>query len=361
MTSLIGVIFFGIGLWNLWSAHAFAETAAIQQGTFSGYQTIWHKTTVRSGSASSQGRSKETVPMFYYTDRRGKYRLVAGNEGHLFHRFKNGDLVKVLVSPDDAVPPRLGDFISLYGNGLGFCFSGSLIILFFFLIIKIADRFMGPLPETSPASVSSLRVALSEFGQGRFPVGDLFFFLGGFVVIAGCSIGLIMYFALKWNDASLIDAIQKGAFDRAKTLATENRGILSMDRKGEKALIVALKADQPEIARQILQHVFVRGDVYTADGTSAVQLAASNGDTSTLSLLLKKGGSVLDIKDQAVCDLVKTGDAALFKILLESGLDPKRMYGSFHLGDLAVINGREDIISLIKDYNGIFKAPPVMK
>ena len=356
MVALIGVVFFAVGLYQIWSTYNFAKTAEVRPGTFSGYQVV-QRDSFPKDSSDSRRKTTETLPMFMYTDEKGQNRLETGRKAHLFQRFKHGDKVKVLVSRDGAGPPRLGDPFSLYGGGTGLCLIGiTLIILIFFGIGKV-DHFLRTPAENMYETQTGIHSYLRQISRSRLPVGDMVIIVGGFLLLAGGMIGFGSYIVIKRQDPALITAIQKNDIQRARILAAEGRGIDGRNSDKETALIVALKANQPHVARAILS-CWVNANTAASDGTSAAQLAAANGDHRTLAMLLKKGAQTFSIKQYVVHDLIAKGDTATLSVIFDNNFDLDRKYMRLSFGDHAVIQGKADVVRLIQTKNGLFKAPP---
>ena len=353
----MGVVFIGVGGFKIWSAYNFAKTAKVVQGTFSGYETVLVDSATRtSDTPGSEIGSEVTYPMFSYTDKNGHLRLESDPESHFIKRFKHGEKVTVLVSPDGSAPPRLGDIFSLFGPGISLCLFGITFILLMSLCIKLANTYFS-LDPTVYEGQSSFRWALSEFGQSRFPVGGLVFLLGGFLLIAGVFVGTGTYFILKRADQALINALHNDDFKTARILAYKGRGIDGKNQDGDNALIVALKANQPEVARAILDNFFVSGTALSPDGSSPVHLAAVNGDHQTLAILLQKGAEAFfDIKHSVVYHLIDKNDIATLKVIFDNGYNLDWKYGPLPLGDHAVMLGNTEIVKLIQAYNGVFKS-----
>jgi len=359
MTSLPGVVFIGVGVFKTWSAYNFAKTAEVVPGTFSGYETVLVDSTTRTSSTPGSRRgSKVTYPMFSYTDKNGHRRLESDPESHFIKRFKHGEKVTVLVSPDGSAAPRLGDTLSLFGPGISFCLIGIAFILLMSLGIKSANIYFGPLDPTVHEGQLSLRGALSEFGQSRFPVGDLVFILGGFLLTAGALVGTGTYFILKRTDQALLNALQNNDFKAAQILAYEGRGIQGKNQDGDLALIVALKANQPKVARAILGNFLVSATALSPDGSSPAYLAAVNGDHQTLAILLQKGAEAFNINSSVVYHLIVKNDIATLKVIFANGYNLDWKHDAFTLGDHAVILGNAEVVRLIQAYNGVFEASP---
>jgi len=127
--------------------------------------------------------------------------------------------------------------------------------------------------------------------------------------------------------------------------------------EGETALILALKDNQPDVARAILNCRFVNANVYTADTRSSAQLAAANGDLQMLLLLLHKGSPAFDLDPGLIHALIVKGDAASLKLIFDYGFNLHQEYHQMSFGDYAVIEGQAEIVRLIQSHNGLFHAP----
>lgn len=346
LIALFGAIFMGIGVWKAWSAYRLAKTAEKCPGTFKGYHTVYHAETMEdSDGFRHTARSSEALPMFTYTDAQGRLQNVTGDESHFFKHLKFGQKVVVLVPPGASGSPRLGDLISLYGNGF---LNAMVAVGLFFLSnygVKGATILLGP------------EGALHRIGQARLPVGDLGLMIGGFVVLAGAFMVLGYRYTVKRQDPALIHALAAGDYHEALALAAQGRGIDAKTPAGETTVIAALKSGQPQVASAILRCLWVNGNVYTAQHISAAQLAAQQKNPQTLSLLFQKGASAYDIRPSVIHDLIVLGETATLRLILENGYDLHQTYNRQTFGDLALMQGKTDIVRLIHNRQGAFRAP----
>lgn len=118
-TSMLGLIGISLGVWKIWSAYDFSRNAEVKQGVFRGYYTARYQSTSRDSSGLKKYRTvEEYLPMFAYEDS-GRRHEITGKDGHFFRHLnsKVNEPVKVLVALDDPEVARLGDALSLYGNG----------------------------------------------------------------------------------------------------------------------------------------------------------------------------------------------------------------------------------------------------
>lgn len=346
LVSLFGVVFLGIGAWRTWSAYSFAKTALKLEGTFKGYYTVSHEERVEDMDGYRRtAKVSESLPMYVYTDAKGRTRDVTGSESHFFKHLKYGQKVVVLVSPEDSGTSRLGDLISLYGNGFLNGLVGIGIFLLGYYGIKASKVLLGT------------EGALRRLGQSRLPIGDMVIIIGGFLLLAGVLMFLGYRFAVKRQDPALLKALEAGDHTLALALATDGRGIDVKSAAGETSVIVALKAGQPQVARAILNHLWVNGNVYCADRIPAAQLAAQLKDAQTLKLLITKNASTVDIDPEVVRELVAAGENATVKLIIENGYDLHRIFDNLTLGDLALLHGSTDLVRLIHDRQGAFRAP----
>lgn len=350
---LMALAFIGGGVWKTWSAFRFAGTAIKVEGTFAGYREFMSHSTIKD-SHGFKTRVKETYPMFSYRDAAGRSRIIVGRDVVVFQWLESGDRVTVLVDPDNPENARLGSLYYLYGSGAYLFAGGSLAILLLVVGFKKISLFIGP-------SAAPGQTALMKFVQGlagkKLPLGDVVIMFGGFVLLAAAVMGAGAYFVMKSQDPSLVEALQAGNYDAARTLAASGRGIDGKNADGEPALIVALKADRPDVAGAILSH-WTSVNVRTAKGVSGLALAAANGDHQTVATMIKKGAETSSLPPSLVYRLIVKGDimtlAAVFSSKLFN-LDAKFMRLTY--GDHAVMHGKADVVRLIQEHNGPFQAP----
>jgi len=357
--SVLGLIVISIGVWKAWSAYDFTRSAEVKQGIFRGYHVARYKSITRDSSGLGRYRTvEEHLPMFAYKDSDGRHEIT-GTESHFFRhlRSKVNEPVKVLVSPDDPEIARLGDALSLY------CSGGLLVLtgLIFFLLPRygagLIDRWRSDASTSVAENKTFAGSIIGHIGQMTIPVNDVVIVLGGFLLIAGGTLGYAYYFFNKRQNISLIEAIRNREYDSARILSAQGLGVDAKSPEGESALIIALKANQSELARSILNNLWITTHVTDVDGTSAIQLAAINGDYRTLALLFKKGEQVHDIKPAAIYHLIRKGDAATLKVIIDNGLDLNQTYTRISYGDQAILDGQIDVVRLIQKHNGLFKAP----
>jgi hypothetical protein len=301
---------------------------------------------------------EEYLPMFSYQESGRRYEIT-GKDGHFFRHLKSkvNEPVKILVSPHDPEVARLGDPYSLYGNG-------GLLALTCFLFFILSRKGAGLIDGWRSASLTvssenqiTLRTMIDHVGQMTLPVNDVAIVIVSFLLLAGGTLGYAYYYFSKRQNTSLIEAIRARDYNAARMHAEQGLGIDAKNSDGESALIIALKAGQSDVARSILNHIWVNTHATDAKGTSAVQLAALKGDYMTLALLLNKGEQLYDIKPAAIYHLIRKGDTKTLKVLIDNGLDLNQTYTQPSYGDEAVIYGQTDVVLLIRKHNGLFKAP----
>jgi hypothetical protein len=352
LVSLIGFVFIGAGAWKMWSAYNFAKTAEKTQGTFIGYHEVLRDPTV-SNINRFKRKVKETYPIFVYTDAKGQTHHITGKDVIVFQRLKNSDDVDVLVSPDDPENARLGAAYYLYGGGGFLSLSGLVVIILLFYGFKAIAFYIGPSAVFDPTGLIGV---LQSFGQIKLPVGDFVIIGGGFILLAGAMIGFGTHFILKRQDLSLIQAMEAGKFNEARMLALKGKGIEGKNADKEPALIVALKANKPEVARAILNH-WTSTNVVSSEGASGLSLAAANGDYFTLAIMIKKGAETFGLDPSVVHDLIVKGDTETLSVIFSSSFDLDTKYMWLNYGDHAVMQGKADVVRLIKKHNGPFESP----
>lgn len=351
--SLMAFVFLGVGAWKVWSAYNFAKTAVKVQGTFIGYHEVLRDSTV-TDSHGFKTKVSATYPMFAYTDAAGRTHHITGTEVVVFRWLKNGDPVDVLVSPDDPENARLGSMYYLYGDGGFSCLGGFFGIVLLFYGFKVFSLYLGPSAEISETIILA---ALQSFLRSKLPVGDLAFICGGFILLAGLMFGFGTYFILKRQDPALIQAMEAGRFEEARLLASQGKGIEGKNEDGEPALIVALKANKSEVARAILGH-WISTNVVTSKGVSGISLAAANGDHHTLALMVKKGAETFGLHPSIVHRLIVKGDTGTLGVIFSSSFNLDTEYKRLTFGDHAVMHAKADVVRLIQQHHGPFKAPP---
>jgi len=142
------------------------------------------------------------MPMFAYTDDSGQRHMITGKEGHFFRHLRNkvNEAVNILVLPDNASEPRLGDLLSLYSNGALLGLIGSA----FFILPLYGARFIGNRAAQAAAVLSENQLpawnSFDKFGQSRLPGWDLVIVLVGFILIAGGIFGYAYSFFRKFID-----------------------------------------------------------------------------------------------------------------------------------------------------------------
>jgi len=351
--SLFGVSFLGIGLWKLWSSYAFSRHAEKLEGTFKGYYTVYHDDALENPSTledysglKNTPRTEESLPMFTYRDKQEQLHHVTEPEGHFFKHLKYGQKVAVLVHADSSHPPRLGDLFSLYGNGILLCLVGLGIFMLIHYGVRGSEALMGP------------EGILQGIGRARISGGGLFIMIFGFLLIAGGGMTLAYRITLKRQDPTLVTALEEKKYEKAFGLAADGRGIDAITADGEGPLILALKAGQPLVARAILMHYFINGNISSAEGIPAVELAANLRDPALLKMLLKKGATISEIPPSVVHDLIVAGDNETVRIIVQNGYYLNQKYNQLTFGDLALIQGRLEIVRMIYEHHGPFHAPP---
>ncbi len=190
--SLLGLTLICAGGWKVWSSYNYSQHAEVKQGTFRGYHLHRYQSSTRDSSGTQSYRMvEEYLPMFSYRDASGRHEIT-GTDNHFFKHLSNkvDEPVKVLVSPDNSSPPRLGDVLSLYCNAVLMILGG----LIFFIIPLAGVKFV----------VSAAATQTGGFGQSIIPMGDLVIVLGGFFLIGGSVFGFIYYYTSKLYSNDLI-------------------------------------------------------------------------------------------------------------------------------------------------------------
>jgi hypothetical protein len=358
-TSLLALVVFCMGGWKVWSANDFAQTAIVKQGIFRGYHLQLRQSLTRDTSGLKNYRMvEEYLPMFAY-EAEGRRFEMTGTDSHFFRHLRGrvNESVKVLVSPDDPGVARLGDAFSLYGNGALMALSSLIFVILPWYGARCIDRWRDAASIAGVEKQTTAGSMIARIGNQTVPVNDVVIVLGGFLLVAGGVLGYAYYFFNKRNDVSLIQTIQAGEYVHARLLASQGRGVDAKNQKGESALILALNANQPDVARAILNNRWVNTHVRDDDGISAIQLATVNGDRQTLALLIEKGAEIRDIKPKAAFHLIRKGDAATLEFIAGKGFDLNQSYAPMSYGDEAVLLGQADVVRLIQKHEGSFKAP----
>ncbi|BBO82851.1 hypothetical protein DSCO28_34170 [Desulfosarcina ovata subsp. sediminis] len=347
LVSLFGFAFLAIGGWELWSAYTFASHATIRPGTFKGYHTVFHETTITDSDGHSRpSRTEEALPMFSYTDADGRIHAITGAKDHPFRHLEYGQSVEVLVPRDPSLQPRLGDSLSLYGKESLSCLVGVAMVLLSLAGVRGVSVVMGP------AGI------LRRVGDARLPIGGMALMLGGFLLLAASVMVLAYFYSLERNDPALLGAIEAGDEQKALFLATECRGVDAKNASGETAMVAALKAGQAYVADAILDCFWISAGAVSKQGDSTVRLAAELEAPRLVRRLVKKGGPAMDVPPALVHDWINAGDAAAIQILVENGFDLRQTYRQRSFGDLALIAGQPAIARLIHDHGARFTAPP---
>lgn len=141
-TSLLALVVFCVGGWKLWSANDFAQNAIVKQGVFRGYHLQRQQSLARDTSGLKKYRMvEEYLPMFAYEAEGRRYEMT-GTDSHFFRHLRGrvNESVKILVSPDDPKVARLGDALSLYGNGALMAISSLIFILLPWYGVRYIDR-----------------------------------------------------------------------------------------------------------------------------------------------------------------------------------------------------------------------------
>ncbi len=337
---LMGFVFIGAGAWKIRSAYRFSQNAEKTSGTFVGYQEVQQDSRIENASGFKI-KVTEKHALFKYTDAQGRTRTITGPDVVVFESLKSGDPVDILVSPHDPENARLADPYYLYGGGGYLCLGGLAAIFVLFTAYK-----------TIP-----LIGVLQGIGRMRLPLGDLIIVGGGFIVLAGALMGFGTWLIMKRQDPALIQAMEAGRFDEARTLALQGRGIEGKNAAGEPALIVALQKNRPEVARAILDNPLVSTHVVAADGTSGLALAASRGDHNTLAMMLDRGAETFGLDPFVVHGLIKRGDPETLAVIVSSSFDLNAEFAGLTFGDHAVMSGRVDMVRLMQDQVAHFEAP----
>jgi len=349
---LMGSVFVGAGAWKIWSAFCFAQSAQKVQGTFIGYHDVMADSTIKD-SSGFKIKVEETYPLFAYCDNKGQTHNITGSDLIVWQWLKSGDQVDVLVSPDDPENARLAAPYYLYGSGGFLSLGGLLSIILLVYGLKVLALYIGP---AAPLSQTGLLAMAQELAKKKLPLGDLVIVGGGFFVLSGAMIGFGTHLIFKRQDPALIQAMEAGKYDTARLLAIKGKGIEGKNKAGETALIVALKANKPEVTRAILSH-WTSINVLAANGASALSLAAANSDHQTLTIMIKKGAETFGLNPSIIRDLISKGDRETLEVIFNSSINLDTEFRRLTYGDLAVLHGQAEVVHLIQSQNGPFKAP----
>ena len=101
--------------------------------------------------------------------------------------------------------------------------------------------------------------------------------VSGQLLVAGAMAWYSIHAVRKRQDTQLIEALRTQEYTLAYALAAKGLGVDAKNPEGESALVLALKANQPETARAILK-AKASAKTTTADGTPSTHLAAANAN-----------------------------------------------------------------------------------
>ena len=160
---------------------------------------------------------------------------------------------------------------------------------------------------------------------------------------------------------SLLKAAKDGSPWKCRQLLEAGSDVEERNKKGFTPLLLAAYFGKAEVCELLLEKGKVNMEEATPGGNTALKLAATEGHTSTVALLLSRGARV-DTRNKDGCTpllaAVQKGFTKVCKLLLAAGSDVREktsitMFTPLHL---AVIYGHEKIIQLLFSHKAIINS-----
>ena len=372
---LIGIPFALYGAWEIWGTMNMRNIPSTRvKATFTGYHREVHESSTIQSSPhmSSQGiETSESValyPEFTYRTEDGTVRRVRDSKVHVIERYKPGDEVEILVTPQGIA--RLADFFSLYSRDLLILAIG----LGFILIPLVIWKGLIPVMETTSAGAEfaafwdsvfgDVAKIIKEFKVGPLPFRYILFGMGGLfglVLIVSVISGLAPFVAQMHFGAGgrLIQALEQKRFDDARVMIVKGKGIRARNEYNQNALLLALEAGQTELARLLIE-AGAEVNISSKMDKNPLQIATRSGDLEMVKLLLAHGASPDSLEQgfPAFLMAVAKGHDEIARLLIDAGTDLHRRYQikdlTVTVGDYAVLAKKPELAELIRQRGGSF-------
>ena len=334
----------------------FALNAEVRPGEFLAYHAVRIKTRVLDSNGSYRDSfSEEYRPSFRYTGADGVAVTVSEGEAHVVTYLDPGDAIEVLIDAGGARTPVINGFIPLYGDGVVLLLVAGL----FFWLAEFARRkvlrlFTGERPDGRPAGPFARLLSVStDVGGGaaaapstkgdtpaprpRPGAGRRLA-----LVLAVALLGVAL-FAFLWlgEDTPPAPAPVDAQFGAGVDVAN----LPPPELPPEEAVPAAAEPAPPAGNR-------------TRSEPSAVERAARRGDAVELARLLAAGGSLADVRPAIVKTLIARGDVETLRVVFSNGFDLSQRYARQTFGDQAVSARKRDVVRLVREFGGLFEAPP---
>jgi len=154
------------------------------------------------------------------------------------------------------------------------------------------------------------------------------------------------------GQGALSHAASAGHLETVELLLEQGADALARDKAGHSPLALAAKRGHARIVDRLIR-AKASVDQPAAGGNTALMLAAAHGHLETVRLLLDAGSSVNgrnDNGDTALFMAVREGHAPVVAHLLEQGADPNLRNGKRQQAYSQVAEGRDDIMTLLKNH-----------
>ncbi len=308
-----------------------------------------------------------SYPQFEFVTKDGSTMPVVESKHHVIERFKPGQPVEIIVSPNG--DHRLAGFYSLYFRdlcilmiGLGFV---VVPLLFWNTLIPVLKTPAGERLEQCVINQYET-VATTRVG----PVTVRAMVKGSLIVAAVVTCFALanaltpflqqLHLGFGWG---LTEALQKQRFEEARRLILQGKGINKVNEYDQTPLLLALEAGQFDLARLLIEggaQVNVTSKMYKTPLLVAVQA----GNREMVELLLTTGASPDSPSDEMppVFHALAKKQYEIARALIESPCDLQRCYTdgqtSLTVGDMTVLARRPELTELVRRRGGTFTAFP---
>lgn len=155
-----------------------------------------------------------------------------------------------------------------------------------------------------------------------------------------------------FGDLPIVEAVRDGSLDATKTAIIDGASIHSRAADGTPVIVLAATARSLEIVKLLIENGARPDDRAKKDDTSALTLAAANGDLDIVTYLLDHKADIDltgSLRETALIKATRARHTGIVKLLLERGASTEETDSAGVTAlDIAQASGRKDLEALLK-------------
>jgi len=155
-----------------------------------------------------------------------------------------------------------------------------------------------------------------------------------------------------FGDAPIVEAVREGSVEKTSAALLNEASVHARSREGTPLIVLAVAARSLDVVKLLIENGARPDDKSRKDETTALTLAAANGDLDIVTYLLDHKAGINEpgeLRETALIKAARFQRAEVVKLLVERGadLDETDPTGATAL-DIAERNGSSAIVSLLK-------------